>query len=124
MTIAARPLEAAPPAPLPIISHWIGGRPVEVLAEHTGPVHDPATGQVIARVPRGGGAEVDAAVAAARAAFPAWRDLPLISRSQIFFAYRELVWRHREELAGLISRDHGKTFPDALAEVVRGLETV
>jgi len=75
-------------------------------------------------VPRGGAAEVDAAVRAARRAFPAWRDLPLIARSQIFFAYRELVWRHREELAALITRDHGKTFPDALAEVTRGVETI
>jgi malonate-semialdehyde dehydrogenase (acetylating)/methylmalonate-semialdehyde dehydrogenase len=108
----------------PIISHWIDGRPVEVLPDHTGPVYDPATGQVIARVPRGGAPEVDKAVAAARAAFPAWRDMPLIARSAIFFAYRELVYRHREELARLITRDHGKTFPDALAEVVRGLETV
>ena len=63
-------------------------------------------------------------MAAAKAAFPAWRDMPLIARSQIFFAYRELVCEHREELAALITRDHGKTFPDALAEVMRGLETV
>jgi malonate-semialdehyde dehydrogenase (acetylating)/methylmalonate-semialdehyde dehydrogenase len=111
-------------APLPVIGHWIGGRPVEVLPEQTGPVYNPATGQVIGRVPRGGAAEVDAAVAAARAAFPAWRDLPLIARSQVFFAYRELAYRHREEMAALITRDHGKTFPDALAEVLRGLETV
>ena len=109
---------------LPIISHWIDGRPVEVLPERTGPVHDPSTGQVIARVPRGGADEVDAAVAAARAAFPAWRDTPLIARSQVFFQYREHVWRNREELARLITRDHGKTFPDALSEVLRGLETV
>jgi malonate-semialdehyde dehydrogenase (acetylating)/methylmalonate-semialdehyde dehydrogenase len=111
-------------APPPVIGHWIGGRPVEVLPEQTGPVYNPATGQVIGRVPRGGAAEVDAAVAAARAAFPAWRDLPLIARSQVFFAYRELAYRHREEMAALITRDHGKTFPDALAEVLRGLETV
>ncbi len=117
-------LPAAPPAAPPILSHWIDGRPVEVLPEQTGPVYNPATGEVIARVPRGGAPEVDAAVAAARRAFPAWRDTPLIARSQIFFAYRELVWRHREELAALITRDHGKTFPDALAEVLRGLETV
>jgi malonate-semialdehyde dehydrogenase (acetylating)/methylmalonate-semialdehyde dehydrogenase len=110
--------------PLPILSHWIDGRPVEVLPEQTGPVYNPATGQVIGRVPRGGAPEVEAAVAAARRAFPAWRDLPLIARSQIFFAYRELVWRHREELAALITRDHGKTFPDALAEVTRGVETI
>src|SRR5450756_1386861 len=109
---------------LPILSHWINGRPVEVLPEQTGPIYNPATGQVIGRVPRGGASEVDAAVKAARAAFPAWRDTPLIARSQVFFAYRELVWRHREEMAALITRDHGKTFPDALGEVMRGLETV
>jgi len=112
------------PAALPILSHWIDGCPVEVLPEQTGPIYNPATGQVIARVPRGGTAEVDAAVAAAKAAFPAWRDTPLITRSQLFFAFRELMWQHREELATLITRDHGKTFPDAFAEVTRGIETV
>ena len=116
--------ETRPTATLPILSHWIDGRPVEVLPEQTGPINNPATGHVIARVPRGGSAEVDAAVAAATAAFPAWRDTPLIARSQIFFAFRELVYQHREELAALITRDHGKTYPDAFAEVMRGLETV
>src|SRR5512140_3478328 len=116
--------EIAQPATLPILSHWIDGRPVEVLPEQTGPVYNPATGQVQGRVPRGGQAEVDAAVAAAKAAFPAWRDMPLIARSTIFFAFRELMFQHREELARLITRDHGKTFPDALTEVMRGLETV
>ena len=111
-------------SPVPVISHWIGGHPMEVPPEVTGPVYDPSTGQVIARVPRGGSADVDAAVASAKAAFPAWRDTPLIARSYIFFAFRELVWRHREEMARLVTRDHGKTFPDALGEVVRGLETV
>ena len=86
-------VDPAQPATLPIFSHWIGGRPVEVAPEQTGPVYNPATGEVIARVPRGGQAEVDAAVAAARAAFPAWRDMPLIARSAIFFAYREQLWR-------------------------------
>ena len=109
---------------LPILSHWIDGRPVEVLPEHTGPIYNPATGQVIARVPRGGQDEVDRAVAAAKAAFPAWRDMPLIARSNIFFQFRNLMYEHREELAALITRDHGKTFPDALAEVLRGIETV
>ena len=111
-------------AVLPIMSHWINGAAVEVLPENTGPITNPATGQVFARVPRGGVAEVDQAVAAAKAAFPAWRDLPLIARSNIFFAFRNLMWEHREELAALITRDHGKTFPDALAEVSRGIETV
>ncbi len=116
--------EIAQPATLPILSHWIDGRPVEVLPEQTGPVYNPATGRVIGRVPRGGAAEVDTAVAAAKAAFPAWRDMPLIARSQVFFAFRELMWKHREEMAALITRDHGKTFPDAFAEVTRGIETV
>ena len=109
---------------LPILSHWIDGRSVEVQTEQTAPVYDPASGAVIARVPRGGATEVDAAVMAARRAFPAWRSMPLIARSQIFFAYRELIFRHREELARLITRDHGKTYPDALGEVLRGLETI
>ncbi len=109
---------------VPIISHWINGRPVEVPLKETGPVYNPATGEEIARVPRGGAKDVEAAVAAAAKAFPAWRDTPLIARSAIFFAYRELCWKHREEMAKLITRDHGKTYPDALGEVVRGLETV
>ena len=120
-SIEARPTDVAT---LPVLSHWIDGHPVEVDPAATGPVFDPASGEEIGRVPRGGKAEVDRAVASAKAAFPAWRDLPLIARSQIMFAYRELVWRHREEMAKLITREHGKTFPDALAEVTRGLETV
>ena len=123
MTTETMPRETATEAPR-LISHWIDGGPVEVPEEGTGPVYNPASGEVIARVPRGGADEVDAAVGAAQAAYPAWRDLPLIARSQIFFAYRELVWQHREELAALITRDHGKTFPDALTEVLRGMETI
>ena len=111
-------------ATLPILSHWIDGKPVDVLLEHTGPIYNPATGQVFARVPRGGQAEVDVAVASAKKAFPAWRDMPLIARSNIFFAFRALMFEHREDLARLITRDHGKTFPDALAEVLRGIETI
>jgi malonate-semialdehyde dehydrogenase (acetylating)/methylmalonate-semialdehyde dehydrogenase len=118
------PTEFVQPATLPVLSHWIDGRPVEVPPEQTGPIYNPATGGVIGRVPRGGAPEVDQAVAAARAAFPAWRDTPLIARSGVFFAFREQLWRHREEIAALITRDHGKTFPDALGEVLRGLETV
>jgi malonate-semialdehyde dehydrogenase (acetylating)/methylmalonate-semialdehyde dehydrogenase len=114
----------SPAIPLPILSHWIDGRPVEVLPEGTQPVYNPATGQVIARVPRGGKVEVDAAVEAATKAFPAWRDMPLIARSQVLFRFRELAWQHRDELAKLITRDHGKTFADALAGVTRGIETV
>jgi malonate-semialdehyde dehydrogenase (acetylating)/methylmalonate-semialdehyde dehydrogenase len=115
---------SAEAAVLPILSHYINGTAVEVLPENTGPVTNPATGKVIVRVPRGGQAEVDQAVAAAKAAFPAWRDMPLIARSNIFFQFRNLMYENREELARLITRDHGKTFPDALAEVLRGIETI
>jgi malonate-semialdehyde dehydrogenase (acetylating) / methylmalonate-semialdehyde dehydrogenase len=118
-----RPSEADSP-PVPLINHWINGAVIDRSPEQTAEVHDPASGAVIAAVARGTAADVDAAVDAARKAFPAWRDMPLIARSQIFFAYRELVWRHREELARLITRDHGKTYPDAFGEVSRGLETV
>ena len=58
-------IEVVQPATLPILSHWIGGRPVEVLLEQTGPIYNPATGQVIGRVPRGGASEVDAAATTA-----------------------------------------------------------
>jgi len=64
-TTPTRPAGETGAGPLPILSHWIDGRPVEVLPEQTGPVYNPATGQVIARVPRGGSTEVDAAVKAA-----------------------------------------------------------
>ncbi len=111
-------------AVLPILSHYINGTAVEVMPEATGPVFNPATGKVIARVPRGGQPEVDAAVEAAKAAFPAWANMPLIARSNIFFNFRALMYENREELARLVTRDHGKTFPDALAEVLRGIETI
>jgi malonate-semialdehyde dehydrogenase (acetylating)/methylmalonate-semialdehyde dehydrogenase len=124
VTTETTPQTGATAAPPQILPHWIDGRPVEVTAENTSAVFNPATGNVIARVPRGGAPEVDAAVAAATRAFPAWRDMPLIARSQLFFAFRELMWKHREELAALITRDHGKTFPDALAGVTRGMETI
>ena len=122
MTTEIRP--EAPAKLTPILTHWIDGRPVEVLPDNTSPVWNPATGEVIARVPRGGKTEVDAAVAAAKAAYPAWRDMPLIARSQLFFDFRALMWKHREELAALVTRDHGKTFADALAGVTRGMETI
>jgi malonate-semialdehyde dehydrogenase (acetylating) / methylmalonate-semialdehyde dehydrogenase len=124
MTVEVTGSKAQDVAATPILSHWIAGRSVEVPLDATGPVYNPATGEVIARVPRGGSSEVDAAVAAAKAAYPAWRDMPLIARSQLFFGFRELMWKHREDLAALITRDHGKTFPDALAGVTRGIETI
>ncbi len=106
------------------IEHWINNKPVAGSSGRTGQVYDPATGQVTAEVPFATVAEVDLAVAAAREAFPGWRDTSLTRRQKIMFAFRELVDRHQEDLARLLTAEHGKTFPDALGEVNRGLEVI
>ncbi|MCW2946321.1 MAG: mmsA [Actinoallomurus sp.] len=106
------------------ITHWIGGKPWTGAAERQGDVYDPATGQVSGHVDFASADDVEAAVAAARQAFPAWRDASLAKRANILFAFRELVHRHREELAALIGSEHGKVESDAAGEVARGLEVV
>ncbi|WP_283134263.1 CoA-acylating methylmalonate-semialdehyde dehydrogenase [Rhizohabitans arisaemae] len=107
------------------ITHWIGGAPVGNTAEgRRGDVFDPAVGEVRGRVDLATETEVDAAVAAALAAFPAWRDTSLVKRAQTLFAFRELVHTHQGELAELIGAEHGKVRSDALGEVARGLEVV
>ena len=106
------------------MEHWINNKPVAGSSGRTGQVYDPATGQVTAEVPFANVAEVDLAVAAAREAFPGWRDTSLTRRQKIMFAFRELVDRHQEDLAKLLTAEHGKTFPDALGEVNRGLEVI
>ncbi len=107
-----------------MISHWIDGRQWSEKPERTGKVYDPATGEVQNEVALAGVGEVDAAVAAARDAYPAWRDTPITRRQNVMFAFRELVVQNRHEIAKLITSEHGKTEPDALGEVQRGLEVV
>ena len=106
------------------IRHWIAGQPYERAAERHGEVFNPATGAVQARVAFATPAVVDEAVAAAAAALPAWRATSLARRTKIMFAFRELVDRKKEELAALLTREHGKVFSDALGEVNRGLEVI
>ncbi|MEV0406974.1 CoA-acylating methylmalonate-semialdehyde dehydrogenase [Actinoallomurus sp. NPDC050550] len=106
------------------ITHWIGGKPWTGTAERQGDVYDPATGQVAGRVDFASADEVNAAVAAAREAFPAWRDASLAKRANVLFAFRELINRHRDELAAAITSEHGKVRADAAGEVARGLEVV
>ncbi|HSR27503.1 MAG TPA: aldehyde dehydrogenase family protein, partial [Actinomycetes bacterium] len=106
------------------INHWIGGGTVDTQPERTGVVYDPATGQQAAQVAYATGDDVDAAVRAAQAAFPAWRDTSIVKRARVMFAFRELLERHRDELARLIAAEHGKVVPDAAGEVQRGLEVV
>ncbi|MEU4228444.1 CoA-acylating methylmalonate-semialdehyde dehydrogenase [Nonomuraea sp. NPDC026600] len=105
------------------VKHWING----ALADGDGrtqEIFDPATGEVSGHVALASAADVDAAVAAAVAAFPAWRDASLTRRAGVLFRFRELMYAHRDELAALISAEHGKVHSDALGEVARGLEVV
>jgi malonate-semialdehyde dehydrogenase (acetylating)/methylmalonate-semialdehyde dehydrogenase len=106
------------------ITHWIGGRAVESTSGRSGPVYDPATGQQQATVDFASEAEVDAAVAAARAAFPGWRSTSLARRSEVLFKIRNAVDEHRREIAALLTAEHGKVTADALGEVARGLENL
>jgi malonate-semialdehyde dehydrogenase (acetylating)/methylmalonate-semialdehyde dehydrogenase len=105
----------------PDVSHWIGGQPVP-----GGPgfldVTNPATGQVISRVPLGGPAEVDQAVAAARRALPAWAGTPIKERVQVFYRYKTLLERHLVELGELITEEHGKIRSEAEAEILKAVE--
>ncbi len=106
------------------VTHWIGGQPWDAPAERSGDVYDPATGQVTATVDFASPEVVDAAVAAAAAAFPEWRDASLTRRSQVLFAFRELLNARKDELAAIITAEHGKVLSDALGEVTRGHEVV
>ncbi|MCI0686264.1 MAG: CoA-acylating methylmalonate-semialdehyde dehydrogenase [Sporichthyaceae bacterium] len=107
------------------ITHWIDGAPwARPAAARAGEVYDPATGQVAATVDYADADAVDAAVAAAERAFADWRDASLSKRTSVLFAFRDLVARHRSELAGLITAEHGQTLEDAAGEVQRGLEVV
>ncbi len=106
------------------ISHWIGGRSVEGTSGRSGAVYNPATGRQTGSVDFATVEEVDAAVRAAGAAFPAWRATSLARRAEVFFAIRELVHARRDEVAKILVREHGKVFSDALGEVTRGLEVI
>ncbi|MEU5645362.1 CoA-acylating methylmalonate-semialdehyde dehydrogenase [Streptomyces milbemycinicus] len=106
------------------IEHWIGGSPTLSSATATQPVYNPATGAEQARVVLGGAADVDAAVQAATAAFETWSESSLTQRTQVMFAFRQLLVEHEEELGRIISAEHGKTVDDARGEIVRGREVV
>ena len=106
------------------LSHFIDGQRVAGASGRFGDVFDPALGRVTALVPVASVAEVAAAVAAAKAAFPAWSETAPLSRARLLFKFNELLGVHTDELAELITRDHGKLFSDAKGEVVRGIEIV
>ena len=106
------------------IRHCIGGRQTSGASTRTAPVYDPAIGHEQREVLLAEPADVDAAVQAAKQAFQSWRDVSVVRRARIMFAFRELINSNQDELARIIASEHGKTVEDARGEVIRGMEVV
>jgi malonate-semialdehyde dehydrogenase (acetylating)/methylmalonate-semialdehyde dehydrogenase len=106
------------------IEHWIGGAFTAGGSTRRGPVYDPATGQQQAEVVLADPSDVDSAVVAGRKAYEEWRNVALVRRTRVMFAFRELVVKHADELARILASEHGKVVADAAGEVTRGLEVV
>jgi malonate-semialdehyde dehydrogenase (acetylating) / methylmalonate-semialdehyde dehydrogenase len=106
------------------VTHWVNGKPYEGSQQRLGEIYDPAKGRLSGHVELASRHDVDTVVAAAKAAFPGWRDASLSKRVSVLFKFRELLTAARDELAALISSEHGKVESDAAGEVARGLEVV
>ena len=106
------------------ISHWIDGQRVEGRSGRSGPVYNPATGVQTGEVDFATVEEVDDAVQAAARAFASWRKVSLSRRTELFFRIRELVHDHTDDIARILTLEHGKVFSDAKGEVTRGLEVI
>jgi malonate-semialdehyde dehydrogenase (acetylating)/methylmalonate-semialdehyde dehydrogenase len=109
---------------LPDVSLWIGGKAVRSTGSRSGEVTNPATGHVTKRVPFCNSADIDAAVKAALAAYPAWRDAPALRRARVMQKFLALLQENQKELARIVTEEHGKTLPDATGSVQRGIEVV
>jgi malonate-semialdehyde dehydrogenase (acetylating)/methylmalonate-semialdehyde dehydrogenase len=112
------------PAAVKPINHWIGGKAVAGESGRSGPVYNPATGEQTGAVDFASVEEIDAAVQAAKRAYPAWRAMSLAKRAELFFRIRELVHERRTEIAKILTAEHGKVLSDATGEVTRGLEVI
>ena len=106
------------------LTHWISGKHVEGTSGRSGDVYNPATGEVGSRVPLASKAELDTAVEAAKAAFPDWAATPPLTRARIMFKYKGLIEDNADELAAIITAEHGKVLSDAHGSLTRGLEVV
>ena len=109
---------------IPTVKLLIDGKFVESETDQWMDVINPATQEVLAKVPMATPAEMDAAVAAAKRAFKTWRRTPIGARARIFLRYQHLIREHMSELAALLTAEQGKTLPDAEGDVFRGLEVV
>ncbi|HSR42162.1 MAG TPA: CoA-acylating methylmalonate-semialdehyde dehydrogenase [Longimicrobiales bacterium] len=105
-------------------ANFIGGEWVRSESSESLPVVDPATGEELGRVPLSSAAEVDAAVGAAREAFPEWRETPAVERVRVLFRLKALLDEHRDELARDLTREHGKNVEETSGEIQRGIENV
>jgi malonate-semialdehyde dehydrogenase (acetylating)/methylmalonate-semialdehyde dehydrogenase len=121
---ATATLPVAPSIAVSDLHHWIAGSAIAGTSGRFSDVFHPATGRVQARVPLATTAEIDAAVAAATAAFPDWSAQPPLRRARVLFRFREIFERRIDEIATIINREHGKVFSDAKGEATRGLEVV
>ncbi|MDR2153435.1 MAG: aldehyde dehydrogenase family protein, partial [Burkholderiaceae bacterium] len=117
-------MDAYATVPVATVKLLIDGEFVESKATQWREVVNPATQQVLARVPFATPREIDAAVAAAKAAFKTWRKTAIGTRARIFLKYQQLIREHMGELAALLTAEQGKTLPDAEGDVFRGLEVV
>ncbi|WDG17689.1 CoA-acylating methylmalonate-semialdehyde dehydrogenase [Microbacterium sp. Clip185] len=106
------------------LGHWVSGTDWDGASERTAPVYNPARGTVTKQVRLASAADVDAAVAATAAAWPVWRDASIAKRTSVLFAFRELLNARKQELAEILTSEHGKVLSDALGEIARGLEVV
>lgn len=124
-TAAPSPSAPAPSAgSIPVLKDYIGGKWVDSRSGELLDVYNPATGGVIARVPLGLRSDVDAAVAAARAAFPGWRATPVVERARAMFRFHDLLEANVDDLARIVTTEHGKTLDESRGSVRRGIEAV
>jgi len=107
-----------------IIQNAIAGKLVQSASTRTQPVFNPATGEAIATLPLSTNDEINAAVAAAKKALPAWANTTPMKRARVMFKFKELLEKHADELAREISREHGKVHDDAMGELARGIDCV
>ncbi|MEK8071181.1 CoA-acylating methylmalonate-semialdehyde dehydrogenase [Rhodococcoides navarretei] len=107
-----------------VIAHWIDGKTYSGTSDRTSPVTNPATGEVTGTLALADTGDARAVIDAAAAAFPAWRDTSLAKRTSILFSFRELLNARKNELAEIITAEHGKVLSDALGEISRGQEVV
>ena len=108
----------------PRLRNFIGGEWGASTASSELPVHDPGTGALLGRVPLSSASDANAAVEAASVAYPGWRATPIVERARVLFRLKHLLEDNLEEIAVMVTREHGKTLPDARGEVRRGIENV